>query len=233
MQEILKILDLDNHPFIVKEIEFITAVFNQNKALLSHSNGFNLVFYKQSESIKNEFSEKEFYPLKIEKLKKSFFELEKIKLIESLSNIISTTENLTNNLLSKKELSEADITLYKNRIGDLDSVFKFEEQLKILKSYFTDLKNHFPKFEIGKMRESWEIQINQNALCKMKSEEGVELLRIPFGNYLYIPMNENLEIRTVYTGFKPFPLIGSGNKEYWQKVNGVWKVIHSDQTWIS
>jgi hypothetical protein len=233
MQEILKILDLDNHPFIVKEIEFITAVFNQNKDLLSHSNGFNLVFYKQSESIKNEFSEKEFYPLKIEKLKKSFFELEKIKLIESLSNIISNSDNLTKKLLSKQELSEADITLYKNRIGDLDSVFEFEEQLKILKSYFTDLKNHFPKFEIGKMHESWEIQMNQSALCKMKSEVGVELLKIPFGNYLYIPINENLEIRTVYTGFKPFSKIGSGNKEYWQKENGVWKVIHSSQTWIS
>ena len=233
MQNILRNLDLQNHPFIVKEIDFITAVFNQNKALLSHSNGLNLVFYEQSESIKNEFPEKEFYPLKIEKLKKSFFELEKIQLIESLLNTISTTDNLTKILLSKKELSEADITLYKNRIGDLESVIEFEEHLKVLKSYFTDLKNHFPKFDIGKMHESWKIQMNQNALCKMKSEEGVELLRIPFGNYLYIPMNENLEIRTVYTGYKPFPLIGSGNKEYWQKVKGVWKVIHSDQTWIS
>ena len=65
MQNILRNLDLQNHPFIVKEIDFITAIFNQNKALLSHSNGFNLVFYEQSESIKNEFPEKEFYLLKI------------------------------------------------------------------------------------------------------------------------------------------------------------------------
>ena len=233
MQEILKNLDLKNHPFIVKEIDFITAIFNQNKALLSHSNGFNLVFYEQSESIKNEFPEKEFYPLKIEKLKKSFSHLERIQLLESLSNTISNSENLTKKLISKKELNEADITLYKKRIGDLESVFEFEEHLKIFKAYFNDLKNHFPKFARGKIHESWEVQMNQTALCKMKSEEGVELLRIPFGNYLYIPMNENLEIRTVYTGFKPFPKIGSGNKEYWQKVNGGWKVIHSSQTWIS
>jgi hypothetical protein len=232
MQQTIRELDLQNHPFILKELEFVTAVFNKHKGLLSNTDGFKLFFYKQSEAIKNEFPEKEFYPIKIEKLKKAFAEFEQKQIIESISKSISTAEELTKELMLKKDLSEADITIYKKSIGNLKTSLELENHLKKINLYFNDLKKHLPDFEIGNLHETWSIQMNQKAECNFRSEEGVELLSIALGNYMYIPTNENVDIRIVYTGYKPFRLIGSGSMEYWQQVDGKWREIYSRQTWI-
>ena len=72
----------------------------------------------------------------------------------------------------------------------------------------------------------------EKKLVSLQSSENVLELRHRFGNNLYIPIEISSSV-SIYHGHTPIPLAGSGAKDSWEKINGVWNKKDSIQTWIS
>lgn len=229
MKQIIENFQIDGIENVNKQAEFIGTLFLKSKALIENEEGFKLSFYEPPAAMVNEFPEKEFYPLKLEKIRNAIKDLKIELLAGDLSNKMTTVENLTNNFLEKEFISQADLEIYKIKATECHVDLGIIEKVNKIKMYQEDLLKHLPKIEKDVIVETWFIKQNEKPECIFK---GREQINRKMNNYLLLPIPSETLTKIIYTGFSPFPRIGHGTKEIWEKKQNVWKLKNSIQTWI-
>ena len=135
-----------------------------------------------------------------------------------------------------------------NKINSIKYQILTTEHLFFLQTYSDKLSSEveiilYNQTEMGDIRRKKIIKAFEITLCAVLDDnivldsERLNLNRkienhVRIGNNLYLP-NTIKEQCTIYTGYKPMPLIGHGQKVTWKYIEEKWVQLGTSQTWIS
>ena len=228
----IKIADTDfsNVEEIKNDLDFYKTVLSAHKALFSAKNGFDLYFINEIDADLSNFSEKDFYSNKLDRIIDSFKEMEKIfDAKKSIEKMLYQKEEILK-ALNQESISLTEIDLIYDYLNSMELDRYFHKANSRMNQFIEDSKKNLPKQRMP-IHITKHYRVSNKKVELVSSSKRTEK-RTSTGNNIYLS-NSSKNIRVIYAGHKPFPLAGSGSKEIWQKTKGKWKRIISSRTWIS
>jgi len=128
------------------------------------------------------------------------------------------------------EIKELDLNpiFYKAMLENNTSVLQVKRGFKLQFYSINHIEAAKHKYKIESA-----YSYNNGTFFKMPlSEKSKHFSRAMVGNGLTLPITEN-KTKLVFGGHVPFPKMGSGFKEEWEEIDGVWTLVDSGSTYIS
>lgn len=95
----------------------------------------------------------------------------------------------------------------------------------IIQSNETEKHILFSKYSIAANKLPQAVNIPQKKHYARPSRE--------MNNGIYLPLKQQINIVQVYRGFKPFPKMGHGSQEIWERKENQYELLSSKTTWRS
>ena len=224
-------------PELKDQLDFVAVLFKKPERIKNNSQGFTVYLYQPEPINTINFKEKEFYPLKLSKIKNQIDNIENFKVTDILRKELEEIASLTNELLKTDNLDWSSSLFYKMEYDKLSKSFELNAFKKLLEKYTLlseDLSRAIPaalnkpqlirtiKFKSDDELESDQLEIERK-----------EIKRFEIGNNIYIPIGSFSVIKVVYQGNVIGPRMGHGMQEFWKFQDKNWTCIASNQTWIS
>ena len=224
-------------PELKDHLDFLAVLLKKPERIKNNSQGFTVYLYQPEPINTINFKEKEFYPLKLSKIKNQIENIENFKVTDILRKELEEMTSLTNELLKTDNLDLSSSLFYKMEYQKLSKSFELNAFKKLLEKYTLlseDLSKAVPsslnkpqlirtiKFKSDGELESDHLETERN-----------EIKRFEIGNNIYIPIGSSSVIKVVYQGSVIGPRMGHGMQEFWKFQDKNWTCIASNQTWIS
>jgi len=222
--------DFSNVEEIKSELEFYSAVLSSHKELFSSNSGFDLYFFNEIDADLSNFSEKDFYVNKLDRIIASFDKMEeafnpkthKKHLIKSKERILE--------ILEQKSISTTEIDLITKILNSMELDKSFYDANSRKRAFIEDSIKNLPKSQ-GSIDILKQYKILNQTATLISSVKTVGN-RVCIGNNIYFS-NSKKNIRLIYAGNTPFPMVGYGSKEIWKKTDTKWDMISTTMAWIS
>lgn len=128
------------------------------------------------------------------------------------------------------EIKELDLNpqLYKAVLENNTSVLQVKRGFKLQFYSINNMEGAKHKYKIESA-----YNYDDGSFFKMRQNEKSRYFsRAMVGNGLILPITEH-KTKLVFGGHVPFPKMGSGFKEEWEEIDGVWTLVDSGSTYIS
>ena len=216
---------------IKSDLEFHSIVLDAYKALFSVEDGVNLYFFKEVDADLSSFSEKDFYVNKIDRVIDSFKGMDKVfNAKKNLEKLLHNKDEILK-ILKQESISTTEIRLVRNYLKSMELDRTFYQESSRMTAFIDDSLKNLPqsKVYIEILKNYKVIDKKATLISSVKTEKSQYPI---MGNNIYFSTSKK-NIRITYKGHKPFPRMGSGSADIWQKDKGEWKRISSTTTWRS
>jgi len=228
----IKIADTDfsNVEEIKNDLDFYKTALSAHKSLFSIKDGFDLFFINETNADLSNFSEKDFYSNKLDRIIDSFKEMEKVfDAKKSIEKMLFKKEEILK-ALEQESISLTEIDLIDDYLNSMELSKSFHEANARMNEFIEDSKKYLPKQRIPiHIIKHYRVS---NKKVELVSSSKRNEKRTEMANNIYLSTSSK-NIRLIYAGHKPFPRAGSGSKEIWQKKKGKWERVMSSRTWTS
>ena len=222
---------------LTDHMDFVEAILNKTNIAQNNSQGFTVYLYQPDPNNTIAFKEKEYYPLKLSKIKNHIDKIEDFQFLDILRQELEEMTTLTNELVKTDNLDWSSSLFYKKEYKKLSKLRELKEFQKLLEKHELlrdDLSRAIPdSFNKPQLIRTIKFKSDGELESDQKEIEIKEIIRFKSGNNIFIPIGNTSPIQVVYKGFVIGPRMGHGVQEFWKVKTKKWKCIARYQTWIS